>query len=63
MGGSGRASPSKAVAQVWKIGGKRARTKVARSALDILYAHAPELQPDADPMLCGLPGRAVVDLG
>ncbi len=60
--GSGRASPGKAVARVWNIGGKRARTKVARAALDILYAHAPELQPDADPMLCGLPGRAVVDL-
>ena len=60
--GSGPASPGKAVARVWNIGGKRARTKVARAALDVLYAHAPELQPDADPMLCGLPGRAVVDL-
>lgn len=60
--GSGQASPGKAVARVWNIGGKRARTKVARAALDVLYAHAPELQPDADPMLCGLPGRAAVDL-
>ena len=60
--GSGQASPGKAVARVWNIGGKRARTKVARAALDVLYAHARELHPDADPMLCGLPGRAVLDL-
>ena len=62
VSGSGQASPGKAVARVWNIDGKRARTKVARAALDVLYAHAGGLQPDSRPMLCGLPGQAVVDL-
>ena len=60
--GSGQASPGRAVARVWNIGRKRARTKVARAALDVLHAHARELRPDAGPMLCRLPGRAVPDL-